>query len=793
MHWNKEFSVNYPKFISSLLLICVVLIFCQSAERTAVDALRIEFKPRDWQSQLKNQTNKWEKQLKGHAIKRARKITKLDQLPDIPKERVQRIIKLQTSKNQYNPCRVVQNLCLNGGTCHAVDGEWFCNCSSKHYGRSCEFLADQSKCDENLCKNNATCYSVKEPRTVPNTKLTPKDVEKCSKNEVKTGKKDGDSSCAFTVTAEYQCWCKLGFEGDFCEFSEGERCCVEDHCNHHGLITDLFHASDAQTCDSGKHCNCTCEENYTGSNCEQVSPCRDLECLNEGKCVFNASVSDEAHCQCPTLGFSLGGVKISGNYCEKIEFDEQLSCNPCGNGGFRSYLNCLRKSVNGIEDKFAKYCGTGLCTDKLGKAFCLNEGQCQVTVANFTDLNPYWPLLLIPMCQCDSERFEGDFCEHELLDECDKKDLSLNLPLFVNVTAERRVSTAGTEEFLRELKNNIFGANSKISVGDSEDRRLASRGFEHILGRAGMRTFCGENGFCRPYNEEAGFECKCNDGFKGTRCEVRDPCSNTKCPDHSLCVDIPALDESNSPNEQNNLTSACICKTNQDINEKTSACMNQQNEYAYTACFNEGQPKCQNNGHCYPCSLDNELVSKIKVDSSRLPLCNQDERNSRIRCICPPGFTTSSLCHNESRPCDFNRCQNDAKCVAVPVPDNVLNYECECKPGYNGSLCEIVEDACRAGATCGNGTCLLDVTLARGFRCDCVYGYFGFDCEQIRATGWVAYFNDNYQWTYPLLAFLLLAPVNLVVVAVQERRTRAKYGALENAPSYYAVLSNYVN
>jgi len=36
------------------------------------------------------------------------------------------------------------------------------------------------------------------------------------------------------------CWCKYGNEGAFCEFTEGMRCCAEDHCNYHGLIEFVY-------------------------------------------------------------------------------------------------------------------------------------------------------------------------------------------------------------------------------------------------------------------------------------------------------------------------------------------------------------------------------------------------------------------------------------------------------------------------------------------------------------------------------------------------------------------------
>lgn len=41
---------------------------------------------------------------------------------------------------------------------------------------------------------------------------------------------------------------------------------------------------------------------------------------------------------------------------------------------------------------------------------------------------------------------------------------------------------------------------------------------------------------------------------------MKDPCWEFECPEHSLCVDLPAEDE-----EGTNLTSTCVCNTSQEI------------------------------------------------------------------------------------------------------------------------------------------------------------------------------------------------------------------------------------
>ncbi|VDM30115.1 unnamed protein product [Toxocara canis] len=61
--------------------------------------------------------------------------------------------------------------------------------------------------------------------------------------------------------SEKRCWCKPGFTGSLCEYSEDMRQCEEDYCLHKG-IGRLENVSGVITC------KCICEENYGG---ERVS------------------------------------------------------------------------------------------------------------------------------------------------------------------------------------------------------------------------------------------------------------------------------------------------------------------------------------------------------------------------------------------------------------------------------------------------------------------------------------------------------------------------------------------
>lgn len=63
------------------------------------------------------------------------------------------------------------------------------------------------------------------------------------------------------------------------------------------------------------------------------------------------------------------------------------------------------------------------------------------------------------------------------------------------------------------------------------------------------------HGICS-YNFQQGIRCLCHSGFKGIRCDVKDPCSPDPC-DGALCVEVDP--ESSEPKH------ACICRLDQKI------------------------------------------------------------------------------------------------------------------------------------------------------------------------------------------------------------------------------------
>lgn len=106
------------------------------------------------------------------------------------------------------------------------------------------------------------------------------------------------------VSVKYMCWCKKGSFGDFCDYTEEMRHCAEDVCNHHGIIDPINFVR-------FNKCVCQCEEFYSGDNCEIISPCRDMECINDGVCKLNST--GQPYCQCPNnLHLSSNETRVFG-------------------------------------------------------------------------------------------------------------------------------------------------------------------------------------------------------------------------------------------------------------------------------------------------------------------------------------------------------------------------------------------------------------------------------------------------------------------------------------------------
>ena len=67
-------------------------------------------------------------------------------------------------------------------------------------------------------------------------------------------------------------------------------------------------------------------------------------------------------------------------------------------------------------------------------------------------------------------------------------------------------------------------------------------------------------------------------------------------------------------------------------------------------------------------------------------------------------------------------CQHEGKCLNVPG-----TFECECKRGYSGATCEVVDDLCLSAPCLNKAVC--EWSAGSNFTCHCLPGYTGVNCE----------------------------------------------------------------
>jgi hypothetical protein len=91
-------------------------------------------------------------------------------------------------------------------------------------------------------------------------------------------------------------------------------------------------------------------------------------------------------------------------------------------------------------------------------------------------------------------------------------------------------------------------------------------------------------------------------------------------------------------------------------------------------------------------------------------------------CECLPGFY-GDFCEIDDRPClpKRNRCKNNSTCT-----QHGFKYNCTCQSGFTGSHCEINIDDCYDSKCLNGGQC---VDLINAYECNCISFFSGNFCE----------------------------------------------------------------
>lgn len=225
------------------------------------------------------------------------------------------------------------------------------------------------------------------------------------------------------------------------------------------------------------------------------------------------------------------------------------------------------------------------------------------------------------------------------------------------------------------------------------------------------RMPCNNGGTCRESEEDGNFQCICPKGFIGKTCDER-PCAPNPCLNGGTCIE-----------EGNNKTCICTRWTKGETCEIVTPC--------------KVQP-CGSNGRC----VDAESGYKVEMKSMQYyclckppymgpgckdNICNHCSPNGHCsqdkHCVCDDGYVGDGIycAENVTNLCQPNPCMNDGKCLL----NETGQFECKCKPPFNGRLCE-ENDACKADP-CKNGRC--QVKTDGSYFCKCLPGYSGYTCN----------------------------------------------------------------
>ncbi|CAH0562353.1 unnamed protein product [Brassicogethes aeneus] len=410
-------------------------------------------------------------------------------------------------------------------------------------------------------------------------------------------------------------------------------------------------------------------------------------------------------------------LRNSEEYDDRLNVIEQrlmvIDTSKIGGGNFsiipdfsgRNYRT-LRRQITSLNNRFRDML-LRLSFDDCKSNPCRNGGSC-------TDLYDSY------LCNCPSN-WEGTNCDVDV-NEC-ARFAGTDLGCQNGATC---VNKPGTYEC--SCLPNFYGIHCTKKTGSCTE---------------GSTDMCG-HGTCVPQNNQNGYKCICDQGWKtdGTHpgCTVDvDEClqSNRACSTNPMvsCINTPGS------------FSCGLCPTGYtgngfyctDINEceiNNGGC----SVNPLVQCINtHGSRTC---GPCPPGYIGDGgqcqyrgVCNILNGGCHHLASCRDNSRISAtfVECICPAGYYGNGMGPNgcikiagsPNDPCTPNPCKN-GQCSVRNGSRFDNDYVCLCNLRYTGRNCDILKDPCASNPCLNGGTCQNRIIL---FRCTCAQGYSGRRCQ----------------------------------------------------------------
>lgn len=249
-------------------------------------------------------------------------------------------------------------------------------------------------------------------------------------------------------------------------------------------------------------------------------------------------------------------------------------------------------------------------------------------------------------------------------------------------------------------------------------------------------NLCENQGQC-VLSFDSKFQCKCQIGFFGWRCQHQmNPCLSGPCYNKGVC----------QPNGKQ-FTCKCLDEFEGALCEQSvSKC-----EFSY--CQNEGKCKRLPDGDT-ECDCKMGFVGdrcEVKYDPCSDLECKHGKCvkfENRIICECNPGYMGR---HCDRKPCDYSPCPKAMKCSnKMSKSTNKSDFLCQCRTGFTGDDCAVRINPCIHNPCQHNGVCepIGNSNSSLDFVCKCPNYFVGRFCETLIIPDYEMHFEeaalDNY-------------------------------------------------